>query len=236
MNRYHTAYAANDHSSKRFHPFRAEPDAFVHRLRAVGGLALRVWLRFYHRFEVVGQEQLQTNRSLVIVANHSSHLDTLCLLAALPVRKLHRVFPAAAADYFFQRPPRTWIAGAVNAFPFGRRIHVRRGLSMCRQLISQPGNILIMFPEGTRSTTGRTQPFKLGVSALVAGRDVTVVPCYLDGAFNAWPKSRRLPRPKKIRLIVGAPRNYLSYTADKAELGMIASELEQAVKLLGGAQ
>jgi 1-acyl-sn-glycerol-3-phosphate acyltransferase len=169
----------------------------------------------------------------VIVANHCSHLDTLCLLAALPLRKLHRAFPAAAADYFFQSVPRIWLAAVVvNALPFSRQTHVRQSLSLCGELLANPGNILIIFPEGTRSQTGETRDFKSGVGALVAGRDVNVLPCYLEGAFAAWPKGRRLPRPKKVRLIVGAPRNYRSHTSEKPEIGAIASELCDAVKEL----
>src|SRR5439155_1463122 len=132
-------------------------------------------------------ENLRANRSLVIVANHSSHLDTLCLLAALPLRKLHRAFPAAAADYFFQSVPRTFIAAVVtNALPFERRVRVRRSLSICSELLSDPETILIIFPEGTRAETGETREFKSGIGALVAGRDVTVLPCYLQGAIFAW--------------------------------------------------
>jgi len=40
------------------------------------------------------------------VSNHASHLDALCLLAGLPLRKLHETYPAAAADYFFTSVPR----------------------------------------------------------------------------------------------------------------------------------
>jgi len=168
------------------------------------------------------------------VANHSSHLDTLCLLAALPLRKLHRAFPAAAADYFFQSVPRILVAAVVtNALPFARRVRVRRSLSICSELLSNPENILIIFPEGTRSKTGETREFKSGIGALVAGRDVMVLPCYLQGAFNAWPKGRRLPRPKKVRLIVGAPRNYSSRNANKIDMCTIAAELHRAVKELG---
>jgi 1-acyl-sn-glycerol-3-phosphate acyltransferase len=169
-----------------------------------------------------------------MVANHSSHLDTLCLLAALPLRKLHRAFPAAAADYFFQSVPRTFVATVVtNALPFARRVCIRRSLSVCSNLLSDPENILIIFPEGTRSETGETREFKLGIGALVAGRDVTVLPCYLEGAFRAWPKGRHLPRPKKVRLIVGVPRNYSSHCASKIDICTIAAELHRAVKELG---
>jgi len=214
--------------------FPREPDKFVYGIRAVLAVIIRGLLRVYNRFEIVGLERLRTNRPLVIVANHSSHLDTICLLAALPLRKLHRAFPVAAADYFFQSVARTWLAAVVvNALPFGRKLHVRRGLSICAGLISEPGNVLIIFPEGTRSISGQTQQFKSGIGALVAGRDATVIPCYLDGTFRAWPKGRRLPRPAKIRLIVGEPRNYVSFRTDKHDFCAIASELNQTVRRLG---
>ncbi len=219
----------------RLRRFPREPDILVYGVRALIALIIRGWLRIYHRFEIIGHENLRTNRSLVIVANHSSHLDTLCLLAALPLRKLHRAFPAAAADYFFQSMPRTFVAAVVtNALPFARRVRVRQSLSICSELLSDPENILIIFPEGTRSKTGETGEFKSGIGAIVAGRDITVLPCYLQGAFRAWPKGRRLPRPKKVRLIVGASRNYSSRNANKIDICTIAAELHRAVKELEG--
>jgi 1-acyl-sn-glycerol-3-phosphate acyltransferase len=218
----------------RLRRFPREPDMIVYGVRALVALIIRGWLRIYHRLEIIGHENLRANHSLVIVANHSSHLDTLCLLAALPLRKLHRAFPAAAADYFFQSAPRTLVAAVVtNALPFARRVRIRQSLSICSKLLNDPENILIIFPEGTRSKTGQIQEFKSGIGALVAGRDVTVLPCYLQGAFRAWPKGRHLPHPKKVRLIVGAPRNYSSRTANKIDVCTITAELHRAVKELG---
>ena len=202
----------------------------VYGLRSIVALIIRGLLRIYNRFEIIGHENLRTNRSLVIVANHCSHLDTLCLLAALPLRRLHRAFPAAASDYFFQSVPRLWIAAViVNALPFARQMRVRQSLSLCEQLLTSRGTILIIFPEGTRSTTGELREFKSGIGALVAGRDVTVVPCFIQGSFRAWPKGRRLPRPRKLRLIVGAPLNYRVRSRDKMEICAIAAELREAV-------
>ena len=210
--------------------FPRQPDMLVYGVRSLVALIIRGLLRSYLRFDIVGREHLPNDSGFVMVANHSSHLDTLCLLAALPLRRLHRAFPAAAADYFFQSFPRVWIAAVVvNALPFARQMRVRESLSLCSQILETPGNILIMFPEGTRSRTGETQPFKPGVAALLAGREVPVVPCYVDGAFRAWPKGKRLPRPRKVRLIVGRPRSYPASTRGKA----IAAELQEAVNELG---
>jgi 1-acyl-sn-glycerol-3-phosphate acyltransferase len=151
----------------------------------------------------------------------------------LPLRRLHRAFPAAAADYFFKSVPRTWIATViVNALPFARQAHVRQSLAICGELLANAGNVLIIFPEGTRSKTGEIQEFKAGVGALVAGRDVAVLPCYLDGAFRAWPKGKRIPRPRKVRLIIGAPRNYAAMPSDKSSSATIAAELRAAVQQL----
>src|SRR5436309_11323693 len=141
-----------------------EPDMLVYGLRSLCALIIRGLLRVYNRFEIIGHENLRTNRSLVIVANHCSHLDTLCLQAALPLRKLHRTFPAAASDYFFQSVPRLWIAAvSVNAFPVARQVRVRQSLSLCEQLLTSSGRILIVFTAGTRAKTGELRELTQGL-------------------------------------------------------------------------
>jgi 1-acyl-sn-glycerol-3-phosphate acyltransferase len=231
--RYDSARDLDQAPIDRLRRFPREPDMLIYGLRSLCALIIRGLLRVYNRFEIVGHENLRTNRSLVIVANHCSHLDTLCLLAALPLRKLHRAFPVAASDYFFQRVPRIWAAAVlVNAMPFGRHSRTRRSLTICSELLANPGTILIIFPEGTRSTTGAINEFKSGIGALVAGKDVAVVPCFIDGAFRAWPKGRRIPWPTKLRLVAGAPRNYRDHGADKIDICAIAAELREAVNEL----
>ena len=216
--------------SERLRRFPREPDMLVYGMRSIAALIIRTWLRTYHRLEIVGHEHLRGDRSIVMVANHASHLDTLCLLAALPLRKLHRAFPAAAADYFFESMPRTWVAAVVvNALPFARQARARQSLTICGNLLASRGNVLIIFPEGTRTRTGDTQDFKSGIGALVAGRDVSVFPCYLEGTFSAWPKGSRFPKPRKVRLIVGRERNYAKRFPEKSDISSIAAELRDAV-------
>src|SRR5438874_4953502 len=145
--RYDSARDLDRRLIERLRRFPREPDMLVYGLRSVAALIIRAWLRAYHRLEIVGYEHLRSNRSIVMVANHASHLDTLCLLAALPLGKLHRAFPAAAQDYFFVGMPRLAAAAIlVNALPFARQIHHRQSLELCRELLRKPGNILILFP------------------------------------------------------------------------------------------
>ena len=226
---YETAQDLDQPLIERLRHFPREPDMLVFALRSVAALAVRAWLRVYHRLEITGRENLPSG-SYILVANHSSHLDTLCLLAALPLRKLHRAFPAAAADYFFVRMPRIAVAAIlVNALPFDRLIRFRQSLSLCRQLLANPGNILIVFPEGTRSTTGQVGQFLSGIGALLAGTNTPAVPCCLRGTFEAWPKGRVFPRPGKLRLTIGRPRNYATIVASRETVSRISEELRQAV-------
>jgi 1-acyl-sn-glycerol-3-phosphate acyltransferase len=216
--------------AERLRRFPREPDITVYGLRSMAALVLRSWLRMYHRLEIIGRENLPADASYVMVANHASHLDTLSLLSALPLRKLHRAFPAAAQDYFFVSVPRLAIAAVVvNALPFGRQKHIRHSLELCRELLANPGNILILFPEGTRTTTGQMGVFKPGIGSLMAGSDLPVVPCHLSGGFEAWPKGNCLPRPRKLLLRIGSPRNYSSLTPGRDTAEFICADLQQAV-------
>ncbi len=233
--KYDTAADLDRSVIERLRNFPREPDMLVYGIRAVAALVVRAWLRLYHRFAIEGAEHLPKQGSFVLVANHSSHLDALCLLAALPLSKLHCAFPAAAADYFFESVPRIWVAAiVVNALPFQREIHIRQSLALCEQLLSKPGNVLIIFPEGTRSRTGELGRFKPGIGTLLAGRDVPVLPCYLQGAAQAWPKEQWFPRPAKLTLRIGIPKSYAAHPHGKTTACAIAAELQEAVTELKG--
>jgi 1-acyl-sn-glycerol-3-phosphate acyltransferase len=222
--------------AERLRRFPREPDITVYGLRSLVALILRGWLRTYHRLEIIGRENLPAEGSYVMVANHTSHLDTLCLLAAMPLRKLHRAFPAAAQDYFFVSVPRLAIAAVVvNALPFGRQKNIRQSLQVCHELLANSGNVLILFPEGTRTATGQMGGFKPGVGLLVAGTALPVVPCHLSGGFEAWPKGKWLPRPRKLVLSIAQPRSFAELAPGRESAELVCAELQKAVAELGGA-
>jgi 1-acyl-sn-glycerol-3-phosphate acyltransferase len=155
------------------------------------------------------------------------------LQAALPMAKLHRAFSAAASDYFFEGLPLIWVAAVIaNALPFSREVRVRQSLGLCGALLQNPGNVLILFPEGTRTVTGTVGRFKPGIGLLLAGTGIPVVPCFLSGAFDAWPKGRTIPRPSKLTLRIGPPRTYRDAAANKEGALSIAADLERAVAAL----
>jgi len=210
-----------------------KPGMLVFGMRTLAACVLRLWLRLYHRLAIVGRENLPKDRSFIMIANHASHLDTLCLLSALPLRKLHGAFPAAAKDYFCLSAPRALLAAiVVNALPFDRYFAPWQSLGVCAHLLEKPETVLIFFPEGTRSAEAEPGEFKTGVALLAAGRDIPVVPCHLAGTCAALPKGSRLPRPQAIRLTIGPPRVYAHVPATKDAARAISRELRTAVLLL----
>jgi 1-acyl-sn-glycerol-3-phosphate acyltransferase len=227
---YEPAADLDQPTVERLRRFPREPDMMIYGVRSTLALVLRSWLKLYHRLEIAGREHLPAEGSYVMVANHASHLDTLCLLAALPLRKLHRAFPAAAQDYFFVSVPRLAVAAiVVNALPFSRRKNIRQGLELCQQLLANPGNILILFPEGTRSADGQIGQFKPGIGLLLAGTNIPAVPCHINGAFEAWPKTQLCPRPRKLCLSIGAARSYATLVRGRESSEQIGLDLRQAV-------
>jgi 1-acyl-sn-glycerol-3-phosphate acyltransferase len=192
-------------------------------------LASRAAMHAYHGLAIEGRENLPARGPFLLVSNHSSHLDAPILQAALPMRLTDNAHAAAATDYFFTRLPRRLMAKLfMNAIAFDRSGHVAASLHACRSLLDS-GGILIVFPEGTRSTSGAIGEFKRGVGELVAGTSIPVVPCYIAGARDAWPKGAIIPRPTKLRLIIGPPRVYAHLPRGKQSALRIAADLRRAI-------
>jgi 1-acyl-sn-glycerol-3-phosphate acyltransferase len=220
---------------QRLRGFPRSPDMTIWGLRSVSAMLLRTYLRTFHRLQVEGLEQLPRDESFVFVSNHCSHLDALCLMGALPWSLVHRAFPAAASDYWFKSWAGTFVAGGLlNALAIEREGNPRRSLIACRHVLEQPGNVLILFPEGRRSPDGRMQPFRPGIGFLLAGTNHPVVPAYVSGTEKALPRGRAMPRPYPIRVRVGAPLRFAHVDPDRAGYERVAAELEAAIRALSG--
>jgi len=186
-----------------------------------------------HRFSIVGREKLPAHGPFVLVANHCSHLDALALGAALIPRHRERAFPIAAGDVFFQsNVTSTFSAIMLNALPMWRKNCGPHALADLRRKLQEERAIFIIFPEGGRTRTGSMMPFKHGLGMLVAETNVPVVPCGLIGAFEALPPNRKVPRPVRIKLIIGEPLNFAATPNNREGWSQIARSLESSVHKL----
>lgn len=194
------------------------------------------YLRLYHRLAIHGREHLPARPPFILIGNHSSHLDAITLAAALPWRLRASAFPIAAGDVFFETPTTSlFSAMMLNALPMWRkRCGSHAMLELRDRLLGDPA-IYILFPEGTRSRDGKLAPFKPGLGMLVAGAEVPVVPCYLEGAFRACPPGKNLPRPAKLTLTIGPALHFAGEPNQRDGWRAIAQQAEEAVRALAAA-
>jgi len=193
----------------------------------------RVYLAIAHRLKISGRENLPANAPFILVANHASHLDAIILGGILPLRFVGAVFPIAAGDTFFTKRASSIFATAfMNALPIWRKNCGAHSLEDLRERLLKGACVYILFPEGTRTRTGEVAPFKPGLGRLVAGTNIPIVPCYLDGTFAALPASRTVPRWKKISARIGKPLLFADTTNDRAGWQSLAATVEEAVRAL----
>lgn len=203
--------------------------------RTLWWLWVRGVLRLTERVEILGREHLPASAPFVMVANHSSHLDVLVLATALPLRLRSCVFPLAAGDTFFATPAvAAFAASMINALPMWRKNCGHHAIDTLRhRLLSEPCGY-ILFPEGTRARTGQMGAFRHGIGMLVAGTNVPVVPCYLQGTFEALPPGAKWPRRSRIVLRIGATVHFEDVPHDRSGWQTTAEKLERAIRALGG--
>lgn len=159
------------------------------------------------RVTVIGKERLKgITGGFVVVANHSSHLDTPLIVGSLPRPMARYLAAGAAADYFFSVWWRRGLTSLFfNAFPVRRTAATPRPISP-RTLLAR-GIPILIFPEGTRSKDGTIAAFKPGAAQLGISSEVPVIPIAVVGANLAHPRGTNWPKPGRqpVGIVFGDP-------------------------------
>jgi len=151
----------------------------------------------YTRRQVHGRHALTAaTPPVLLVANHSSHMDTPVILRALPKEWRRRTAVAAAADYFYRVPLLAHaVSLAFNTVPVQRKGEgpVPNSASELVRLIDDGWNLLV-FAEGTRSRDGTVGRLRSGAAVLAAEHGLSIVPVYVSGTHAVMPPGRRWMR------------------------------------------
>lgn len=198
---------------------------------------------FRHYIPLRVEGSLEGVRGPVIFApNHSSNLDTLAVLAALPPRFRNRLAPAISQDYFLPYLESSgslrervslalqfWLAViTLNVFPLPQATRgVRRALQFAGSLVDS-GHSILIFPEGARTPDGALQSFRPGVGVMAVRLRIPVVPIHIQGLYEVLPAGASWPSPAPVRVRFGAPTVFHE-TEDYREA---AARIEQAVRRL----
>ena len=154
------------------------------------------------RSKVYGRGHVPLNRPVLVVSNHSSHLDMGLVKTAMG-KAGDSLVSMAAADYFFQPGPRRmYFRNFTNLEPMQRSGSLKDSLMKAVDLI-RAGKSVLIFPEGTRSRDGKMVRFKRGVGYLALQAGVDVLPMYLRGAHDTLPVGSAIPRGRDLSAHVG---------------------------------
>ncbi|TGN72732.1 1-acyl-sn-glycerol-3-phosphate acyltransferase [Streptomyces bauhiniae] len=208
---------------------------FYHLLKYV---LLGPVLRLVFRPRIEGLDHVPESGAAIIAGNHLSFSDHFLMPAILR----RRITFLAKAEYFTG----PGLKGRLTAFFFrsagqipvdrsgkeAGQAAVREGLKVLDR-----GELLGIYPEGTRSHDGRLYKGKVGVAVMALKAGAPVVPCAMIGTFEAQPPGRKIPKLRPITIRFGEPLEFSRYAGmedEKAVLRAVTDEIMYAVLELSG--
>ena len=177
---------------------------------------------FVYRVRFSGQENIPATGGVLVVSNHQSHFDPP--LVGIGCR---RQMNYVARRTLFSFPPFGWFLHSVGAIPIDRDGIGLGGIKESLKLLKR-GEMVLIFPEGTRTSDGEIKPFRPGFTALAARSNAAILPVAVDGAFQVWPRTKKYPGLGKIRVHFGTPIPHTEIAGrDEREL---LAEIERRVR------
>jgi 1-acyl-sn-glycerol-3-phosphate acyltransferase len=176
----------------------------------------RMFFLCYCRLRVEGREHLPVS-PFILCSNHTSHIDSAVLMTAsgLPFSTFAML---GARDYFFDSSRvRLIVSRFMNVVPIDRQAQhnsLRRSLAMCDEFLQRTHGNLILYPEGTRSSTGEMRAFKSGAGLFAVELGVPVVPAYIEGAHKILAKGKNVPRLGIVTVRFGEPIRFAPNSSD----------------------
>ncbi|MGW7098175.1 lysophospholipid acyltransferase family protein [Streptomyces sp. NPDC054838] len=208
---------------------------FYHLLKHV---LLGPLLRLLFRPRIEGLENIPPEGAAIIAGNHLSFSDHFLMPAILK----RRITFLAKAEYFTGPGIKGRLTAAffrsAGQIPVDRsgkdagQAALREGLGVLAK-----GELLGIYPEGTRSHDGRLYKGKVGVAAMALGAGVPVVPCAMVGTFEIQPPGQKLPKIRRVTIRFGRPLEFSRYAGlegERAILRAVTDEIMYAVLQLSG--
>jgi 1-acyl-sn-glycerol-3-phosphate acyltransferase len=162
-------------------------------------LARALWQGYGGQLTVSGLENIPPSGPFMVLPNHQSYLETMLIPAVLP-----RPLYAMAKSTQFNVPFFGWLMAQVYAFPVRRFEIDPQAVRFMLKRFGE-GHGVMIFIEGERTWDGDVQPARLGVARAALKTGVPVIPCHVEGAFDAWPRWSGVPQRGHVRLTFGKP-------------------------------
>jgi 1-acyl-sn-glycerol-3-phosphate acyltransferase len=161
--------------------------------------AVELFCRAWFRVEIHGRGQVPASGAYVLAPVHRSNVDTL-LAGCLTHRRIRFMGKDSLWKYRWSGT----LFSSLGAFPVHRGTPDREALRSCEEAL-RGGEPVVLFPEGTRQSGPTVQPLFEGAAFVAARVGVPIVPVGIGGSEWAMPKNKKLIRPVKVVMVVGAP-------------------------------
>jgi len=187
---------------------------------------LRILCRIYAsavlKIRCEGRENIPPSGGALIIANHQSQLDPLLFGLAFD-RRLNYI----ARQSLFRFAPFRWLILSLDAIPIDRDGSGLGGLKETLKRLKR-GEMVLIFPEGTRTDNGEIGTLKPGFLSVAKRAAVPLVPIVVEGAFESWPKGQSIPMPKVIQVEIG--RAITPEEIERSSEQQIMAELDRALR------
>lgn len=164
----------------------------------------RLWIK-----KVNGLENVPKKDGFIVAANHSSYMDHMIIGATIIShlnKKMHWLAKKEHFETFFQRLWHVYI----GAIPLDRQSGGKGALRFAVKALKQK-KIIVIYPEGTRTLTGKIQEARTGVARLALLSKSPVIPIGLIGTFRILPKGKYVPKFKRATMNIGKPMYFDKY-------------------------
>ena len=192
------------------------------------GCGLCRWIaRTFFALSVEGQEHVPESGPVILAPNHVSYLDPVVVGVAVS-RRVHFM----AKKELFRNPLIGWFLRALQAYPVTRE---RVDPSTLKRTLSflAAGQVVLMFPEGTRGDGRALRPAKPGIAVVAARSGAAVVPVFHWGAERVLPRGSRRVRRVPLRVRFGPPLTFpAGGRPDRETVEAFCRELMQAIAAL----
>jgi glycerol-3-phosphate dehydrogenase (NAD(P)+) len=188
-------------------------------------IPVQILLKLYFRASRLGQEQIPGSGPAILASNHRSFLDPF-VIGTMSRRPIYYI----AKSELFGNPLLAWFLSALGAFPVRRGAGDADAIRTAHELLAR-GELVLIFPEGTRTRPGPLGCPKRGIGRLALASGAPVIPVAINGTEDV--RSGIFLRPRRVRVSAGSPLRFACEQPSSPELAeSVTAEVWQAVSVL----
>ncbi|MFA6053752.1 MAG: AMP-binding protein [Thermodesulfovibrionales bacterium] len=222
----------NDRKKVGFHH-----NSFDRLIIFMGLQLVKIVSKIFFSLKTEGLHNIPEQGPYIITPNHASYLDAFAVVSGMPSKTFRDLYTLGIQKYFTGNAGKSF-ARLANVIPIDQEKYLNKALQMSSYVLRN-GKSLLIFPEGGRSFDGKLMEFKKGVGILAIELNIPVIPAYIEGSFEALPRSAAWPKFRQIKVAFGKP--LFPYNADMSKkpagtdnYQFFVNELKERVKNLSG--